>query len=139
MNPGKLIVPSRRLPFPPGRLAPFVLVLLAASLGGCVTPAKNSILVDTKGIDPVGYQRDLDECGEYADSVSTGGRAAAGAAAGATIWGAIGAIFGGSDGAARGGGAGAVVGGARGAGSGYSEKQEIVRNCLRGRGYKVLN
>jgi outer membrane lipoprotein SlyB len=125
--------PSRR------QLASLVLALSITGLTGCVTPAKEGIVVDTKGVDPVGYQRDLDECGEYADSVSTGKRTAVGAAAGATIWGAIGAIFDGSDGAEKGAGAGAVLGGARGASSGYSEKQQIVRNCLRGRGYRVLN
>ena len=53
-------------------------------------------------------------------------------------WG-LGAIFGNSGDVARGAGAGGVVGGARGAASGEREKDQVLRNCLRGRGYRVLN
>lgn len=112
---------------------------LALALVGCVAPAAKSIMVDTKGIDPAEYQRDLGECSDYADQVSTPAHAATGAAAGAALYGIIGAIFGGRDTAARSAGAGGVVGGAKGAYDGYTEKQKIVRNCLRGRGYRVLN
>jgi hypothetical protein len=39
----------------------------------------------------------------------------------------------------RGVGVGAVVGGAKGARATRAEKQLVVKNCLRNRGYKVLN
>jgi hypothetical protein len=41
--------------------------------------------------------------------------------------------------AARGAGVGAVTGGARGIAEGERDKVQVVKRCLRGRGYKVLN
>ena len=53
--------------------------------------------------------------------------------------GAIGAITGNSSSAARGAGVGAVSGGAKGASQGEQDEVRVVKNCLRGRGYRVLN
>lgn len=92
-----------------------------------------------KGVDPAQYRVDLMECERYADQVDLGGRAVGGAAAGAVVGGLIGAAVGDSDSAKRSAGAGAVVGGARGTGSAVREQQVVVRNCLRHRGYTVLN
>jgi hypothetical protein len=49
----------------------------------------------------------------------------------------VGAIAGGD--AGRGAGIGAVTGGAQSARIADREKADVVRNCLRGRGYRVLN
>ena len=49
------------------------------------------------------------------------------------------AIAGNSDTAERAAGVGGVIGGAKGAGSGLRERDRVVKNCLRGRGYRVLN
>jgi len=105
-------------------------------IGGC---ARNRPIVDTKGVDPVAYQRDLAECHYYAEEVESGRRVAGGAVAGAVVGGAVGAAVGDSDTAKRSAGAGSVVGGARGAGRAHHEKEQVLRNCLRGRGYRVLN
>jgi hypothetical protein len=35
--------------------------------------------------------------------------------------------------------AGAIIGGAKGVGKGVHERRTVVRNCLRNRGYAVLN
>lgn len=52
---------------------------------------------------------------------------------------ALGAIAGNSGTAERAAGVGGVIGGAKGAGSGLRERDRVVKNCLRGRGYRVLN
>lgn len=113
---------------------------LCLSLGLLVAcTATREIIIDEKGVDMSRYQQDLAECEQYAEGVQTGEKGARGAASGAVIGGAVGAIFGGADGAARGAGAGAVTGGARGVSEGESDKVNVVKRCLRGRGYKVLN
>jgi hypothetical protein len=56
------------------------------------------------------------------------------------VGGAVGVIVGdSSEAAARGAGVGAVTGGARGIAQGERDKVQVVKRCLRGRGYKVLN
>jgi len=114
--------------------------MLCLSLGllvGCTTTSE--IIVDEKGVDMAAYRQDLAECQQYAEVVQTGEKGARGAASGALIGGAVGAIFGGTSGAARGAGAGAVTGGASGVSEGERDKVSVVKRCLRGRGYKVLN
>ena len=69
----------------------------------------------------------------------TGEKTAKGAASGAVVGGLIGAITGGSSGAAQGAGVGAVGGGARGAIEGEETEVQVVKRCLSGRGYQVLN
>lgn len=110
--------------------------LLAAILGGC---ASDRVIVDTKGADMSRYQQDRAECEAYAGQVSTGTQVAKGAGFGAAIAAALGAIFGNRDTVVRSAGAGGVVGGAQGAVRGEGEKQQVLRNCLSGRGYRVLN
>jgi outer membrane lipoprotein SlyB len=113
-------------------------VLLALLvLTGCTTT--DEIIIDQKGVDMAAYQTDLAECKTYSESVQTGQKAGVGAASGAVVGGLIGAITGGPEGAARGAGVGAVGGGAKGAGEGHEAEVQVVKNCLRGRGYRVLN
>lgn len=112
-------------------LAP--LVLLAAACAG------NGPIVDTKGIDQARYKQDLNECETYAGQVSTGKAAAKSAGAGALVGAAIGAIVGNSTTVVQSAGVGGVLGGAKGAASGEQSKDQVVKNCLRGRGYSVLN
>ena len=97
------------------------------------------VIVDMKGVDPTKYQADLNECTAYADQVDAAGKVGGNAAGGAVVGGAIGGIFGGPEGAARGAGAGAVTGGARGVEQTVNERHVVVANCLRNRGYAVLN
>ncbi len=120
-----------------------ITVIVAASLAaGCAgrhrTPG-GQVIVDMKGVDREQYQKDFDECSAYTSQVDAQGKVGSGAAGGAVVGGAVGAIFGGADGAARGAGAGAVVGGAKGVGATARERHSVVSNCLRNRGYAVLN
>ena len=125
----------------PGYLYPLLTSLLCTlALAGCANrPGKP--IVDMKGVNVAQYEQDLEECSVYADEVSVAGKAAGGAAAGAVVGAAVGAIWDGHGGnsVGRGAATGAVVGGAGGAGSGLSERDRVVKNCLSGRGYRVLN
>jgi hypothetical protein len=113
-------------------------VLVAA---GCGTYEP---IIDQQNVDMVQYETDLAECRTYAEDTSPATDAAVaggiGAAIGAGVGAAIGAITGAPGtgaaiGAIGGGASGAVGGGS----SGVEEEERIVRNCLRGRGYSVLN
>jgi len=117
-----------------------LIFVVALAVGGCKShgPGGN-VIVDMKGVNPAQYQADLNECQAYAQQVDTGGNVGGNAAGGAVVGGAIGAIFGGPEGAARGAGAGAVTGGARGVEKTAGERHQVVANCLRHRGYNVLN
>lgn len=113
-------------------------ITLLITLGGC---AGEKAIVDTKGVSPSQYEQDVSECTEYADEVELAGKTAAGAVTGAVVGAALGGIWDGYRGASveRGAASGAVLGGAGGATSGASERKRVIRNCLQGRGYRVLN
>jgi outer membrane lipoprotein SlyB len=117
-------------------------LVFAFSLAGCAQSYQP--VVDTKGVDSAKYQQDLVECRQYAEQVSPGEKAATGGVIGAAGGAALGAILGAITGSPGTGAAvGAVGGGAAGAGAegigGVSEQKRIINNCLRGRGYNVLN
>jgi outer membrane lipoprotein SlyB len=119
-----------------------LLSLCVLALGACSNRQQHppgGVIVDMKGVDPTKYQADLHECAAYADQVDAAGKVGGNAAGGAVVGGAVGAIFGGPEGAARGAGAGAVTGGARGVDQTVRERHVVVANCLRNRGYAVLN
>ena len=116
---------------------------LAASLvvlTGCAAgPTYNHVVIDTRDVNTREYSQDLFECRQYADGLSVGSSAAGGAVAGALLGAAVGAIFGNSDLALQVAGAGALYGAADGAGQAAQGQAGIVKECLRGRGYRVLN
>jgi len=113
-----------------------IIFVLIVSLTGCAFRP----VIDSSGTNMANYSKDLAECQAIAQANdSTAGSAATGAAIGAGLMAALSAILGGSRSTATWAGAGAVSGGAQGAGSGIEEQRRIVRNCLLGRGYKVLN
>lgn len=112
------------------------LMVCMLAIAGC---ARDKVIVDKQGVDMTRYEQDKAECETYADEVSTGKKAGGGAVAGAVVGAAIGAILGDSGMVARSAGVGAVAGGAKGTAKGENEKDQVLKNCLRGRGYKVLN
>lgn len=103
------------------------------------TCASNQYLVDTKGVDMQQYELDLEECKAYAEQLKTGKTVAKSAGFGALVGAAIGAALGDSDLAADMATSSAIQGGAVGGIEGNRSKHEIVKSCLRQRGYKVLN
>jgi hypothetical protein len=110
------------------------LLISMALAAGCA--AHPNPIIDTKGVNVAAYQRDLTECQSYAQQVQVSAGVAKGAAAGAAYGAAIGAIRGDIGEAA---GVGAVSGGAWSGLEADRDKQQIVKRCLRGRGYRVLN
>jgi hypothetical protein len=112
---------------------------LVLSLCSCAGLTTYEPIIDTQGVDLTAYEQDLLECREFGEQVSVGKRTAGGAATGAVAGAATGAVFGNGGLAGRMGGFGGVTGGVGGAGRGYGERAEVIRNCLLGRGYRVLN
>lgn len=112
-------------------------LMAALILAGCAS--SNRVIIDHKNVDEALYQQDLSDCRQVAGQVNTGRDAGEGAVGGALFGGLLGAIFGNSSTAAVGAGAGAVVGGAGKAGDAQQEKEKVLKNCMRGRGYRVLN
>ena len=110
-----------------------VLPLLVACAG------KDRIIIDEAQSDMTRYPEDLAQCEQYADQVSVAAEAGTGAVVGAVVGGLVGAAVGNSRDAQRAAGAGAAIGGAKGTGQGVRERQQVIKNCLRNRGYKVLN
>lgn len=119
------------------RATPAAALTIALLLAGCAS--SNRVIVDPQGVNQAQYQKDLAQCRQVADQVQTGRDTGEGAVGGAVIGGLLGAIFGNSHSAAVGAGAGAVVGGAGKAGDAQQEKEKVLKNCMRGRGYRVLN
>lgn len=107
-----------------------------ALLAACTTTSE--IIIDQKGVNMARYEEDLADCESYAEQVPVGKKGAKGAASGAVVGGAIGAIDDGRD-TAEGAGIGAVLGGVKGLNEGERDKVRVVKNCLRGRGYRILN
>lgn len=103
-------------------------------LAGCA--ANTGPIIDTQGVDLVKYEQDLEQCTVYQDQVSISAGMVKGAAAGGATGAATG-VFSGDVG--RSAGVGAVLGSAASARKNDQIKQRVVNNCLRGRGYRVLN
>ena len=113
----------------------FLIALLAISVIGC---ASYLPVADLKGVDQMAYEKDLKECQALAEEVNPTGKAIAGAVAGAVVGALLGSVGGGRM-AGVGAQAGLVAGGATGAANGAGGQINVVRNCLTGRGYRVLN
>jgi hypothetical protein len=118
------------------KVMPTLLALCALTLNGCASkPNQGGIIIDKKGVDMYAYRQDLRECQTYANEVDVGTKVAKSAGTAAVVGGAIGAIFGNSHTAAR----SAVAGTAKGVSAANREQEQVVKRCLRGRGYHILN
>ena len=117
-------------------LSSLVVMVTVGCAGANVRP-----LVDMKGVNQATYESDLKDCQAYAQQQSgMGENAAKAAGAGAVVGGLLGLVTGGnSTGIVQAAGAGAVIGGAGGAFTGNQAQESVVKRCLSGRGYKVLN
>ena len=116
-----------------------ILAVISVSLLVVACTTTDEIIIDEKNVDMSAYEQDLTECQNYADGVQKGKKTAKGAGSGAVVGSLIGGITGGASGAARGAGVGAVGGGAKGASEGEQSEVQVVKRCLSGRGYRVLN
>lgn len=110
--------------------------MLASCAGADVRP-----VTDMKGVDTVAYENDLKECQEYASQKPGAAETAAKGGVGGGILGGILGLVGGGTGTkvAQGAGVGATIGVGGGSILGNKAQEDMVKNCLRGRGYKVLD
>lgn len=113
----------------------FLLPIFSVIVASC---AQYQPIIDTNGVDMVKYQQDKAECEAYASQVqdNTLRNALIGGAVGA----ALGAVTGDNSNAV---GTASAIGGLAGAGTGkakqLSEREQVLTNCLYGRGYNILN
>jgi len=113
--------------------------LLLASCASIEDLTGNNPIIETQRVNLAHYQTDLQQCQNYADEVAIAQKAGSGAVTGAVVGGVFGAVVGNSDTAKKGAGIGAVGGGARGVSEGIRERERVIKRCLIGRGYRVLN
>ncbi|MBC6406109.1 MAG: hypothetical protein GDA41_10395 [Rhodospirillales bacterium] len=120
--------------------------LAVALIAGCANAYDPVVDFRVSNNTSEAYDQNLRECralakqgGSAAEDAVVGGLG--GAALGAAVGAIGGAILGGGagTGAAAGAGIGGATGAAGGAISGVSDERSIIRNCLRGRGYAVLD
>ncbi len=112
-------------------------LLVITLIAGCAGSRHANPVIDPAGVDMGQYQNDLAACEQIAQQVQQ--KAGAGAVGGAVVGALVGSIFGDSRSAMKSAGAGAVVGGAKGGAATHREKAVVVKNCMRERGYRVLN
>jgi outer membrane lipoprotein SlyB len=117
----------------------FTLAISALLLAGCAnTGANYRPIIDSKNVDLNRYEADLVECQHYAEQKGGAGeKAAIGAGAGAVLGGVLAAVGNGDKGSAS--RVGGVMGAVSGATSGDQSQRNIIKRCLVGRGYKVLD
>jgi len=116
---------------------------LVGSLILLLSACASKPIIDTKGVDMVQYQADLEDCVLVAEQVQTGNTiaksAGAGAAAGAALGVVTSVITGDVSAIGYSAAYGGVGGGTAGAFEADNEKAQVIKNCLRNRGYAVLN
>jgi outer membrane lipoprotein SlyB len=117
-------------------------VAIALALAGCATHntgANYRPVIDKKGIDQTQLDTDLQECQRYATEVANAAeQAATGAVAGALFGAVLAAAAGGGYSRSQHAAVGGVTGAAAGAVSGERDQRNIIRRCMSGRGYNVL-
>lgn len=130
-------------------------IVFTASLllsGAALAQNAVNVIIDMEGVDQAKYQQDLQSCQGAGTQVQNKEPEreglVRGAARGAAIGAAAGAVSGnsGSDGARSGAGVGVAAVGVRNAKNRREAKTEtkdeiemVVKNCMRSRGYTVLN
>lgn len=113
------------------------------ALGLLLSACASKPIIDTQGVDLVQYQEDLQDCAAIAEQVGVAGTVAksagAGAAAGAAFGIVTSVITGDASDIAYSAAYGAAGGVTAGAFEADEEKANVIKNCLRNRGYAVLN
>lgn len=120
-------------------------VIFMGLMSGCAVEGHHSgtrVVVDWSQIDDTNkYYQDRSQCRAISEQVAGAGQSAAAGAVGGAMFGALVGVLIGDAGefALQGAGLGAVSGAAGGAGHGAMTRDSVMKNCLRGRGYNVLN
>jgi outer membrane lipoprotein SlyB len=124
-----------------------MILVLALGAAACAPASQSYQPMIDRGVPPPlarNEYQDVAECRQYAEQISPAGSAAksgligalVGAAGGAAIGAAVGAP---GTGAAIGAAAGGVGGATYGATGANQSQEDVIRNCMRGRGWRVLN
>ena len=120
----------------PHRLLGLSLLGLLFITQGCATRQPN-IIIDPDGVNMGAYQQDLSQCQVLSKQASShGGKGLVG---GAIVGAVAGEVIGNSTTRRKGAKLGALGGLIKGARATKVERMRIVKNCLRHRGYAVLN
>jgi len=115
-------------------------MLVYATIASLTTACANyRPVVDMQGVSHSQYEADLRDCQTYAQQRDPAAQAATGAVVGALIGVVFAAALGSSYSRNTGAAIGAVSGGTSGLAHGADSQISIVRNCMLGRGYRVLN
>ena len=96
-------------------------------------------IIDTRGVDESVFKKDYSECSDFAKNIDLTERTLKQGAVAVATGAAVGAIIGGEEAAKKIGGSAAVLNAVEANLDGRNEQAKIIKNCLRGRGYKVLN
>jgi len=102
---------------------------------GCARYAQ--IIIDPRDNNMEHYQADLAECRQIAEQIES--KVAEGALGGAIVGAIVGGIIGGRDTSVTTAQLGALSGGLEGGVYTIQERTRVVKNCLRNRGYRILN
>lgn len=116
-------------------------ICVVALIAGCATTsgANYRPIVDTRNVDFNRYEADLRDCQGFAtQTASAGESAASGAVAGALLGGVLAAAAGKNYSRSNSARVGAVTGAVGAGASGETNQRNIIRRCLAGRGYTVL-
>ena len=117
------------------------LITIAATtiiLTGCATPSFQPRIDHSTSRNTGNYHQDLSECQQIASNDHSGNTVAS-AGMGALVGALIGAALGDSRLAAQGAAVGAVSAGSSGLARSVGDERQMISNCMRGRGYSVMN
>lgn len=118
-----------------------VTVCITSFLAGCAATsgANYRPIIDTRNVDFNRYESDLRDCQSFATQTAGAGEsAAAGALAGALLGGVLAAAAGKNYSRSSTARVGAVTGAVGAGAQGETDQRNIIRRCLAGRGYNVL-
>ena len=113
-----------------------LLIVVALVTAGCAANPKP--IIDTKGVDPDLLAQDMAECEVFTEEIDVAQGVGKGAALGGAVGAATGAVSNRRE-VDEGAGLGAIYGATRSGLDADREKQRVWKNCMRGRGYRVLN
>mgnify|MGYP001083794202 CR=1 FL=1 len=111
------------------------LIVSLATVTGCARRAQ--VIIDPEGVDMGLYRADLAECQNIARQVDS--KVGSGIVGGAIVGTIAGSIIGGSRTTEKAAQLGALSGGVKGGARTRHERIRVIKNCMRNRGYRVLN
>lgn len=111
------------------------LIVSLITVSGCARRAQ--VIIDPEGVDMGLYRADLAECQNIARQVES--KVGGGIVGGAIVGAIAGSIVGGHRTADKTAKLGALSGGLKGGAATRYERVRVIKNCMRNRGYRVLN